>query len=104
MRDEHPFGECYTVERGRYFGGNACEVAEISAIAFAERQWHQRGSARNNVQPELASDVVAERRGANLRNRESARRNDEGLRRERPAFRVDDETVRERHPRDRAAK
>jgi len=95
MGDEHAFGEAWSGrivgESGNDFGGDAGEVAVVFAVGGGERERDEGGARGDDVQPELAGEIVAERSGADFGNGQAAGGDDEHRRSKLGGRSVDDE-------------
>ena len=56
---------------------NSSEIAIAAAVFFGEEKWHQSGPGRNNLQPELLCQFVAERGRTHFGDREASSGNNQ---------------------------
>jgi len=77
MGEEHFFGEGGVACRGDDLGGDASEVGVALAVGGMEEERDESGTGWDNVQAELAGEVVAEAGGAHFGDGDSAGGDDE---------------------------
>ena len=72
MCEEHFFSKAALAEARNHQRGNSGQIREVRMLRARERERNQRRAASFDGNAKLAGNVVAEPRGADLRNRQPA--------------------------------